>query len=76
MRLGRLAQRESTALTTQGSLVRTQYRPPSESAGRIRRQFLVFVRGLRGRFLGSRRAQTAHSFVIRLDVIILRVNTR
>ncbi len=30
---GRLAQRESTALTTQGSLVRTQHRPRRESAG-------------------------------------------
>jgi Zn-dependent alcohol dehydrogenase len=30
---GRLAQRESTALTTQGSLVRSQYRPPRKNPG-------------------------------------------
>jgi hypothetical protein len=33
--VGRLAQRESTALTTQGSLVRSQYRPPYKGPGRL-----------------------------------------
>jgi hypothetical protein len=39
---GRLAQRESTALTTQGSLVRTQHRPLNKVAGQ--RVFSVSLR--------------------------------